>query len=135
MFIQQVYQENIYDVLESASKISFINNGADSVLGDNDNLLEEIKKVFADARLMPALGVSLHDETVNALKTGKWLKFDFLKTQSVNGLMFDALLLKLEQTGGVSFIREYQGKYEGRCVYVALNQQTDLDALFSKHFE
>ena len=128
MFIQEFYQENVCSVLENANKITLFDNGCEKTLSPEtyNNFLSKLKFGFGGARLMPALGVSLHEETLNALENGKWLKFEFTETKTLNGLPFEALLVKLEETGGVNFIREYHGRYDGRCIYVALDQQTDL---------
>ena len=63
---------------------------------------------------MPALGVSLHNETLEALKNGKWIRLEFQNQQDFNGLVFSALLFKLEETGGVNLIREIKGYWWGK---------------------
>jgi len=82
--------------------------------------------IFSNSRLMPAFGVSLHKETLNELKSGAWLQINFSQPQTKNGLPFNALLFKLEETKGFNLIRLFDGKYEGRCLFLDLDQQTNL---------
>ena len=84
-----------------------------------NNLFETFKTMIKDARSMPAFGVSLDNETRDAMKNGTWIEFVFDSTQSHNDMLFDSLLINVvpEHTG-FNIVRKYQGKYEGRCFYL-----------------
>ena len=75
---------------------------------------------------MPAFGVSLHNETLNEIKSNCWLQVNFNKEIVKNGLPFNALLFRLEETQGFNLIRLYDGKYEGRCLFLDLDKEMDL---------
>ena len=78
---------------------------------------------------MPALGVSLDNETRRELKKGVWLEFSFKDKQIFNELQFEKLLLKLEpNAGGINIIRYNDGLYEGRCFY--LNLENNLNPVY-----
>ena len=89
-------------------------------------LKNKLFDLFSNSRLMPAFGVSLHNETLNELKIGEWLKINFSKLITKNGLSFDSLLIKLEKTRGCNLIRLFNGKYEGRCLYVDFDETVNL---------
>lgn len=130
MFVY-VQENQLLGALENISKIEVIENGSFKVL-ENENFesaLVKLKELFSSAKLMPAFGVSLHSETTNALKEGKWIKLSFLHQQNVNGLFFDALVFELNETAGANLIREYQGKYEGRCLYLDFDETVSLEEL------
>ena len=84
-----------------------------------NDLFETFKTMIKDARSMPAFGVSLDNETRDAMKNGTWIEFVFDSTQSHNDMLFDSLLINVvpEHTG-FNIVRKYQGKYEGRCFYL-----------------
>ena len=75
---------------------------------------------------MPAFGVSVHNETLNAINSGSWLQVNFEKELSENQLSFTSLIFKLEKTGGINLIRKYKGLYEGRCIFLDFFQEIDL---------
>lgn len=102
------------------------NNGAEIIINQEVEG-EEIKKLFnevvASSREMPAFGVSLHEETLKAMKEGVWLLFDFGETKDHNEMPFESLLINIEKdTGGVNIIRYYNGQYSGRCFYLDLDK-------------
>ena len=130
MFVY-VQENQLLGALENISKIEVIENGSFKVL-ENENFesaLVKLKELFSSARLMPAFGVSLHHETTNALQEGKWIKLSFSHQQNVNGLLFDALVFELNETAGMNLIREYEGKYEGRCLYLDFDKTINLQDL------
>ena len=91
--------------------------------------ISKLKDLFLYSRLMPAFPVSLHNETLDALRQGQWLKLSFTCRQNVNGLLFDGLLFQLNVTAGINLIREYEGKYEGRCLFLDFDETENLQNL------
>lgn len=105
-------------------------NGNKKVLTKNDTkfnlIIENLNKTFANSRLMPAYGVSLHEETIKEIKKGVWLEINFDSELEINELLFTSLLFKLEPTYGLNIIRLYNNKYEGRCIHVDFMENVDL---------
>jgi len=87
--------------------------------------------IFRRARVMPAFGVSLHDDTMNALQYGEWIEINFDQELAINGLPFDSLLFRVEKTTGVNLIRKYQDKYDGRAIYIDFDEEIDFTELFN----
>ena len=78
---------------------------------------------------MPAFGVSIHEHTMQALQSGFWIKFNFKEQMKHNDMPFDALLVNIMPNDkGFNLIREVDGKYEGRCFY--LNLENDMQSLY-----
>ena len=118
------------DCFDYVNRIEIINNGKVRMMKPDNKYfaktVNNLKKVFSCARLLPALGVSLHDDTIVALRQGRWLKVYFSKEMEKNGLPFENILLPLEQVSGTNIIREYHDRYDGRCLYVDFDQEIDL---------
>jgi len=91
-------------------------------------IVKNLKKVYGDAVLMPAFGVSLHNETMAAMQEGVWLKINYDTEKITNDLPYSALIIKLEEEPvyGFNIIREYNGKLDGRCLYLNLSQEINL---------
>lgn len=99
------------------------NNGNEIVLTQEsqDKIENLITASLKGARRLPALGVSLHDETMQAVQSGVWLRFKFAKTFEVDGMPFDDILVEIRpDMYGTNLIRGNNGRYEGRCFYVDL---------------
>lgn len=108
------------------------NNGNEIIVSQSD--LEKIDDIFKRAlvssRPMPALGVSLHDETMQDVQKGIWIRFSFGETLEIDGLSFDQLLIKIKQDMyGFNIIRGNNGKYDGRCFYIDI--KNNLDELYN----
>lgn len=87
-----------------------------------NHLLATFENMIKDARPMPAFGVSLDNETRNAMKEGTWMEFVFESTQTHNDMPYDALLINVvPEYTGFNIVRKYQGKYDGRCFYLDIN--------------
>ena len=133
MFSAQNNEISICDCLQFVESFDvFCNGNITKFQPDNDEFLiikQRLIDIFQSARLMPAFGVSLHNETLNELKYNKWLQINFKKEQTKNGLIFNSLLFKLEQTSGFNLIRLYNNKYEGRCIYLDLGENIDLNSI------
>lgn len=129
------YQDNISQITEYIADFTIFKNGTKIKVGKADkfynDLICNIEGLFSLSRVMPAFGVSLHDETLNELQNGEWIQINFNKEIEKNGLPFNALLFKLEVTGGMNLIRLYNNKYEGRCIFIEFNEILDLQQIFN----
>lgn len=130
------YENYIADCAQNIESFYIFENGIKREINKNTLNFKLFKKgigiALKKARVMPAFGVSLHNETQNALKKDMWLQINFNKKQEINGLPFDALLVKLEVASGVNLIRLHDGKYEGRCIYLEFDEIYDLKGIVSK---
>lgn len=128
------YYNNIF--LDKIEKINYIKNGKKKEIQLNKNNLNNInlffRDVLANSYQMPALGVSVHEYVKHDLNFGEWIEICFSQRQNLEGLEFDGLLLKLEKTGGVNLIRIINGKYSGRNIFLAFENEKDLYELFNK---
>lgn len=81
---------------------------------------------FKLSRQMPALGVSLQQETLCALKSGVWLEVSFPKMYCSWDLPFEKLLIKLVKDCSCFDIIRYTSGYgyEGRCLHFNLMGNT-----------
>lgn len=132
----QIIMENSNNLINLMEKIEnfliFSNNNKNCISKNNpkfNNIKSNITNLFENSILLPAIGVSIHNLTVEEMKVGNWLQINFSSEQNINGLPFHALLLKLEETGGINLIRLYNGKYDGRCLYLSLEKTTDLNSV------
>ena len=115
--------ENVLnDIVEKIENFEVFINGEKREINSKSKdflvLKNNLFELFSNSRLLPAFGVSLHHETLNEMQKGEWLKINFSKLITKNGLSFDSLLIKLEETRGCNLIRLFNGKYEGRCLYI-----------------
>lgn len=126
-----IYENELVECFNDVVSIELFNNGKHSVFDKEnkyfDKTIANIKNIFRGARLEPAFSVSLHDETVKAMNNGKWIKFNFGTEKIVNELSFNSLIFELFTTQSLNIIREYNGKYEGRCIYVAFDTIIDME--------
>lgn len=74
------------------------------------------------ARMMPAFGVSLHNETVNEMKKGVWAEFDFGGQYSSDGMTYEKLLVAVRPDWRAFNIVRYTAErgYDGRCYHYDL---------------
>lgn len=119
-----VMTSNLITQLYNCNQIYLINNGVEVKL-ENSVISSELETLFADAYFTPAFGVALHHETVNQLKSGLWLEFRFNKQHVFNQMPYKKLLIKFEpDLYGFNIIRFNNGKYDGRCYYLNLKNNT-----------
>ena len=130
MFVY-VQENQLAQCIQNVSKIEVLENNNLKALENQsfEGTIKNLINLFQSARLMPAFSVSLHNETIDALKEGKWLKLTFLHQQNVNGLLFDGLVFQINETSGMNLIREYEGKFEGRCLYLDFDETINLEDL------
>ena len=121
----------MYNTLEHLESIELIQNGKIHKLSQQEfqQTFARLQDLFGEARVMPAFGVSIHEETVNAIQDGEWLKLNYNAEMDKEGLLFTSLLFRLEECQGFNLIRLYGERYDGRCIYLDLPQTTDLKQL------
>ena len=99
-----------------------------------DNVICSILSTLDNSHETPSLGVSLNYETRQEKQSGLWIELLYSDTQYHNEMPFDKLLIKINPDDyGLSIIRHYNNKYDGRCYYINLSQSTkDLyDTIFN----
>lgn len=134
MIIDNNYTNELLSLLKEIESIDVYEDGKKKTLHHGEEnfeeLLDNIKENFYGGRIEPAYGVSLHDLTIKEMGKGKWIKLNFSSQQEINGLPFTALLFQQEECYGLNLIREYNDKFDGRCIYLSLNGLKDLDLLY-----
>ena len=119
MTVQQIFDE--------VQQINIYNNGSSEKLLPTQMgyklVINAFKDLLADARQMPAFGVSLDNETRAAMEEGLWVEFDFGKKLRYSEMSFEKLLVQvISSYSGFNMIRYNSGEgYSGRCYYFALN--------------
>lgn len=123
-------ENTLLDCVEKIESFQFISNGVIKEIKNKSDeffrILTKIETIFSNSCLMPAFGVSLHGETLNELKSGSWLQINFSHKITKNGLPFNSLLFQLEEVSGFNLIRLYNNRYDGRCLYLNLDENTNL---------
>lgn len=126
----------IVDYFYNAQKIVVYKEGEIQALTKGDDKFELVVngllEITENSHEMPAFGVSLDHETREALKTGIWIELEFIGVQEYNGMPFESLLMQVNNDhSGFNLVRRYNGKYEGRCFYLHLenNMQQLYDIL------
>ncbi len=116
------------DALKEEIMFDAYNNGYKIEITQED--ASKIDELFTTALKgsypMPALGVSLHDKTMEAVEDGIWLRFAFQEPLTVDELNFDQLLINLtKDMYGFNIIRGNDGKFDGRNFYIDLRRNLD----------
>ena len=128
-------EQNLVDVLDKIKSFEIYTHGNKETIGKNNDrflkLKNNIEEVFFNSRLMPAFGVSLHEETIHELKNGVWLKLNFDSEIIKNGLLCNSLLFKLEEVQGFNLIRMFNNRFDGRCLYLDLDSVVDLNKIIN----
>lgn len=132
--INYIENENsLIDCVKFISSFEVLKNGKITKINNNlpeyKVIISKIERLFQNSMLMPAFGVSLHGETQNAMMNGEWLKINFSKELNKNGLPFSSLVFCLEETQGFNLIREFNNRFDGRCLFLSLDEKTDLTEL------
>ena len=127
---------DIFTVFDQAESIKVYNSGNILLFNADSETYNNIIAVWndtcANARNMPAYGVSLNSETLKAVKRGLWLEFCFGKVNICNDLPFENLLVEVRaEWTGFNLIRyESERGYDGRCFYFNLVNR-DMSALYN----
>ena len=133
MICETDYSSTMLDCLNYVNNFYIFENGKKKEINktnkDYFKILTRLEQLFSTSLVMPAFGVSLHNETIEEIKKDYWLQINFSEELVKNGLNFNSLLFKLEETSGVNLIRNYNNLYEGRCIYLNLDEETNLKNL------
>lgn len=117
--------DSLSQVFNRASNIIVTHDGNNLKLNKGDqkfqDIIDSMMTMTKDAHEMPAFGVSLDEKTREARNSGLWLELVFDKEMEYNGMPFESLLIEIhENYSGFNLIRKYNGKYDGRCFYLDL---------------
>ena len=133
MLVVSGEEKILNEIIKKTESVTIVVDGKKKeIKKGNENfnkIIDNVLSCFEGARIMPALGVSLHNLTVEEMKQNKWIKLNFNKTVTLNELPFDSLLFRLDECYGINLIRQTNGKYEGRCIYLDLDGKTDLSKI------
>lgn len=121
--IKEIKIENVKNYADAVTV--YVNGNATTFCREGDAFAAVCsvwEGLLKPSRQMPALGVSLHNETIKELKKGTWLEFSFPETYANEGMWFDKLLVKLVPETPCFDIVRYTEKYgyEGRCLHFNL---------------
>ncbi len=126
--------DTITGYFDSCACIVVYDDGQKTTFNKGDQKYEEIlgalKHITNGAYDMPAFGVSLDKETRKSLNSGFWIELVYESEQEHNGMPFSSLLIEINKDySGFNLIRQVNGKYEGRCFYLQL--QENMEQLFN----
>ena len=114
------------EIIAESESINVYNDGKTVVYGRVETPFNQIVEgwitLCENAREMPAFGVSLNDETIEARKAGLWVEFVFDKQYEHSNMTFEKLLIKVEKEWqGFNIVRfNAKGGYSGRCYFFDL---------------
>ena len=135
--IANMDNKNIYEYFTEAEAMIVYDDGQIQEYTKEDSeyalILQALNEISKDAHEMPAYGISLDNETRNALQTNRWLELKFSKTIFHNEMPFDRLLIQIDsEYSGFNLIRHHDNIYEGRCFYLNINNNMyELDKLLT----
>lgn len=121
-----VIMEEICEAFDSAETLNVYNDGVKTSYSaggaEYAKILSCWNEMISSAHEMPALGVSLNAYTVEEMKKGLWLEFDYKTLLECNGMPFEKLLVKVEKENyGFNLVRyTTENGYDGRCFYLDL---------------
>lgn len=121
----------LLDLINHEYVVELYKDGEEIVLDDEnrDKIIEIFFKSLEGSVQMPALAVSIHEETLKQMKKGFWLKFNFDNTMINSEMPFDCLLIQIvKDCCGIDVIRGLNNKFEGRCFYI--DMKNDLNELY-----
>lgn len=122
---------SITDYFHLSTSINLFVDGNKQTFEKGDDkyelLLSSLLAITKNALDMPAYAVAENQGTLTQRKKGTWIELEFSSVYEFNELPFDALLIEVNKTfSGFNLIRKQNGKYDGRCFYLRLqnNMQT-----------
>ena len=132
----EYYVENLNKCFNNVGQINYYKNGKKKEIKINKLQKLIIKNYFStileDAHVLPSLGVSLHNETKKEMQSGEWIEILFSTEQTLDGVRFEGIVFKLEETNSLNLIRVVDGKYDGRNIYIMLDDAVNLSEIFKK---
>ncbi|MFQ6724164.1 MAG: hypothetical protein ACLRFE_02390, partial [Clostridia bacterium] len=115
--------KTIQHYLTSSTHAYAIVDGNYNPVHDLNELNNVIENMLIDSHTMPALGVSIHAEILQAVQHGVWIKLQYPQPCEVDGMQFDELLIEVNsEFGGFNIVRGNKGIYDGRCFYINLDK-------------
>lgn len=91
----------------------------------DQNFVEELEKLLLDSYTSPALGICMDSQVQEERQAGVWIEWTFSNTHSYNDLPYDKLMINIQPDYfGFNILRNYKGKYEGRCIYLNLSHNS-----------
>lgn len=121
-----VIEMELNNIVASSESINVYNNGEVTVYRQNEEpynqIVEGWMSLCKNAHEMPAFGVSLNNETIEARNVGLWVEFDFSKQYTHSNMTFEKLLVKVEKEWqGFNIFRYNENSgYAGRCYFFDL---------------
>lgn len=113
---------------KSTSIIAYVDGkkiNYDNTSKEYTDILTILSNMCVGSRDLPALGVSLHEETIQAINENIWIELKYPKILYHNEMPFDSLLINvMPNYMGFDLIRGQEGKYEGRCFHLSINGYT-----------
>lgn len=135
MFYFTNNENTLQDTLTRIECFEILKDGKKEIVSQSNSkfqsILKNLEDVFSNSMLMPAFGVCSHEETEMAIQNDVWLKISFCEKIEKSTLPFTGLIFQLDETFGFNLIREFNGKYGGRCLYLNLNKKFDLKLLIN----
>ena len=90
----------LVDVVNHADSIVVYIDGNEYSFASHDSefvaVLNAFNNMCEGSHEMPALGVSLHHETLQEMANGVWIEFKFDNCMYYNDMPFESLLIKLK---------------------------------------
>ena len=131
MQVSSISHKLITESFKNSFKVVVYSNHKNVEFQKGDNkfefILETLNKITENAQEMPAFGVSLDKETREAMKKGLWIELVFEREQKYNDMPFESLLIEIESDhSGFNLIRKVNGKFDGRCFYLNLENNMHL---------
>ena len=126
MVIAVNYMREIFEVFDKAECINVYTNGEVKSYRcgttEFNGIMECWNEMLEGAYDMPAFGVSLHNETLEVMRIGRWIEFEFDQKKKYNGMTFERLLIQVESAfQGFNLIRfNAENGYAGRCFFFNL---------------
>ena len=119
-------KNSITNYFYEASSMTISHNDKKCLFFKGDDKFElvfnELKATTQNAHDMPAFGVSIHNDTIDAKESSTWIELNFDSPQEFNEMPFESLLFEIKpEDQGFNLIRKVNGKYDGRCFYLNLN--------------
>lgn len=117
-------EKNLADYFFACDNVCVYNSGKQIDVNLND-LKQALEELTDKSYFSPAFGVSIHKQTVEAMKKDLWIEFGYNQENSFAEMPFTKLLIQLKpDMYGFNVIRYYNNEYSGRCFYLNLNQNS-----------